>query len=495
MTKTKKCDTITHGELFAGIAGFGLGFEQAGIKTVWHVEIDKHCQGVLERHYPDTLILSDVRECGAHNLPPVDIISFGSPCQDLSVAGKRKGLIDGEKSSLFFEAIRIVGELKPTFGVWENVPGAFSSNSGRDFAAVLSAFRDIGASDIAWTVLDAQYFGVAQRRRRIFLVADFRGERAAEILFESSRSAWHSAPSRETGSQLARDVAASLRSGGAKSGTRLDSETGLVAHALTACKTATGRLDPSEQDVVTFTQRGRDGEVAIESQENLSYPLRPSPASSKSTMIAYGVSENQRAECNLTEYSRQITSGGGKPGQGYPCILAWHENQGGEFAIDPDCIAKAVKAQASHSYQGVCVNDGSPDTECIAIQHASIGRKPEAGPQGKGWRDDGVNWTLDSTGEADAVVFGIRDEQTPKIMRGLCPTLESRSRSGGRMERVAGGFGVRRLTPTECERLQGFPDGWTNRQSDTQRYRQLGNAVAVPCSKWIGERIVRVYDS
>src|SRR5690606_1758225 len=118
------------------------------------------------------------------------VITFGSPCQDLSVAGKRAGL-DGERSSMFFEALRVFREMReatnggsPALVVWENVPGAFSSNGGRDFAYVLAGLAELGAVDIAWRVLDAQYFGVAQRRRRVFVIADFGGERAAEILFE-----------------------------------------------------------------------------------------------------------------------------------------------------------------------------------------------------------------------------------------------------------------------------------------------------------------------
>lgn len=172
---------VTHGELFAGIGGFSVGLERAGIQTLWRVEIDADCQAVLRRHYPDGLLFSDVREVGAHNLPPVDVITFGSPCQDLSVAGRRAGL-GGERSGLFFEAIRIIRELRPTFAVWENVPGALSSNGRRDFGAALDALAESGAMDIAWGVLDAQWFGVAQRRRRVFVVADFAGERAAEVL-------------------------------------------------------------------------------------------------------------------------------------------------------------------------------------------------------------------------------------------------------------------------------------------------------------------------
>ena len=181
---------LTHGELFAGISGFGLGFSEAGIETAWQVEIDKHCRSVLKRHYPDVLLLEDVRECGKRNLPNVDVVSFGSPCQDLSTLGKRGGL-DGKRSSLFYEAIRVVAELQPAFAVWENVVGALSSNDGRDFVSVLDAFRERGARDVAWRTLDALYFGVPQRRRRIFLVADFGGERAAEVLFETEPCGEH----------------------------------------------------------------------------------------------------------------------------------------------------------------------------------------------------------------------------------------------------------------------------------------------------------------
>jgi site-specific DNA-cytosine methylase len=180
---------LSHGELFAGIGGFSVGFEAAGIETAWQVEINPAAQKVLKVHYPNILLLGDVRECGAHNLGHVDVITFGSPCQDLSISGKREGL-SGTRSGLFFEAIRIVDELHPTFAVWENVTGALSSNAGRDFAIVLAAFRDCGARDIAWRTLDAAGFGVPQHRRRVFVVADFVGERAGEVLFERERSTW-----------------------------------------------------------------------------------------------------------------------------------------------------------------------------------------------------------------------------------------------------------------------------------------------------------------
>ncbi len=176
----------TIGSLFAGIGGFDLGFEREGFTTSWAVEIDQKAQAVLRRHFPSATLHDDVCQVGSHNLGPVDVVTFGSPCQDLSVAGKRAGLA-GERSGLFHESARIIRELreaygKPNFAIWENVPGAFSSNAGRDFAAVVQTMVNIGARDVAWRVLDSRFAGVAQRRRRVFLVADFGGERAAEVL-------------------------------------------------------------------------------------------------------------------------------------------------------------------------------------------------------------------------------------------------------------------------------------------------------------------------
>ena len=189
--------TLTHGALFMGIDGFGYGFAQSGIETRWGVEIDATCRSVVRRHNPDIMLLDDVCTSGAHNLTPVDIISYGSPCQDLSLAGRRKGLA-GERSGLFFEAIRIIRELRPAIAIWENVPGALSSNGGQDFGAALNALADAGALDICWRVLDAQWFGVPQRRRRIFVVADFVGCRAASILFEPEGVSGYSPTRRET---------------------------------------------------------------------------------------------------------------------------------------------------------------------------------------------------------------------------------------------------------------------------------------------------------
>ena len=204
---------LTLGSLFDGIGTWQLSAKHNGIKPLWSCEIDPYPSSVSHHHFPETKQYGDIKDIHGDSIEPVDIICAGSPCTDLSLAGNRKGLA-GEQSSLFYEAIRILQEMRretngryPRFFVWENVVGAFSSNHGNDFRAVLeeigqtqipmpksSRWATCGVArvplcDIAWRVLDAQYWGVPQRRRRIFLVADFAttGRCAAEILLVEKR--------------------------------------------------------------------------------------------------------------------------------------------------------------------------------------------------------------------------------------------------------------------------------------------------------------------
>lgn len=211
---------LTLGSLFDGIGGFPLAAVHAGIVPLWASEIEKFPIEVTKLRFPEMVHMGDITKLNGASLPPVDIICGGSPCQDLSVAGARAGLT-GERSSLFMEQIRIIKEMRnadilrgrtgqfvrPRFAAWENVPGAFSSASGNDFQAVIEAFVHIeepslhvvgpsfgrweyaGAvlgvrSCVAWATWDAQYFGVPQRRKRIFLVADFSGYSPLQILFK-----------------------------------------------------------------------------------------------------------------------------------------------------------------------------------------------------------------------------------------------------------------------------------------------------------------------
>ncbi len=232
------------GSLFDGSGGFPLAGALFGIEPVWASEIEPYPIKVTKARFPGMKHIGDVTKINGAEIEPVDIITFGSPCQDLSIAGKQLGIHDGERSNLFFEAIRIIKEMRehdraigrpddlirPRFAVWENVPGAFSSNKGKDFKAVIQAFSDVcepGFSvpepykgkwkpagfvlgtgwSLAWRVYDAQFWGVPQRRKRIYLIADFGSPSAGKILFESKGVCWDLETGRKARENAARYVA------------------------------------------------------------------------------------------------------------------------------------------------------------------------------------------------------------------------------------------------------------------------------------------------
>lgn len=174
----------TVGSLFAGIGGFDHGFEQAGYQTAWQVEINPLCRAVLADRFPNAQQFEDVCEVGAHNLSPVDVLTGGFPCQDVSSMGARAGLA-GARTGLFWEVCRILTEIRPQWLVLENVVGLLTSNGGQDFGVVLQALAERGYVG-CWRVLDAQYFGVAQRRRRVFLVAGLGRQPPAGLLSDAA---------------------------------------------------------------------------------------------------------------------------------------------------------------------------------------------------------------------------------------------------------------------------------------------------------------------
>jgi DNA (cytosine-5)-methyltransferase 1 len=220
--------------LFSGIGGFDLGLERAGMTCVAQVEIDAAASGVLSHHWPDVPRFDDVRVVDRRTLPACDLICGGFPCQDLSVAGQRAGLA-GVRSGLFFEMVRVIHELRPAYVVWENVPGLLTSNHGRDFAAVLMALDGIGYRG-AWSVLDARFFGLAQRRRRVFGVftrLDSGAERAAEILSLTERMRWNPAQSGTPQQEIAGTLGSNSESGGRRT-TDLDGAGAYIVGALSA---------------------------------------------------------------------------------------------------------------------------------------------------------------------------------------------------------------------------------------------------------------------
>jgi len=448
------------GSLFAGIGGFDLGLERAGMECAWQVEIDPWCRQVLAKHWPDVPRYEDVRDVGRDNLEPVDLVCGGFPCQDLSVAGRREGL-DGERSGLWFEYHRILEEIRPDWVVIENVPGLLSSAGGRDFAVILRGLVELGYG-VCWRVLDAQFFGVPQRRRRVFIVGHLGDGRAAEVLFERESGAWNPPPSREAG-----ETTTALTQNGPGAGGGADDNAAqgrqLVADPLTDKPYADNEAqhrklvvaypDPAyalADNSGNRTGSGRDGQ---------------------DTFVAYGVSENQRAEVRLTDYSRQLTSGGGKPGQGYPCVAI------GIDAGSGDDISPTLSAEGS---------DASEDGRG---RHA-FAFQPRYARNGRGAPDDiaaPLTAEAGKTGKGDSA----------QCVATVAPTLQKESYSPTKTSTgqaidwcIGERFGVRRLTPVECARLQGFPDDWNAGLSDTQRYRQDGNAVNVKVSEWLGRRIV-----
>jgi len=214
----------TYGSLFAGAGGIDLGLDESGLDCLFQVEIDEYCQQTLCYHWPNVPKFRDIKDVSGYNLPFVDVITFGSPCQDLSVAGKRAGL-DGKRSSLFFEATRIIKEMReksngqyPKWSIWENVTGALSSNGGADFGQVLYEMDEAGACFSEWAVLDAQYFGVPQRRRRVYLLSVFDPAIATrcpdKILPVKESSSGNFKKSIEQEQEATAEIASCLRSGG-----------------------------------------------------------------------------------------------------------------------------------------------------------------------------------------------------------------------------------------------------------------------------------------
>ena len=232
-------DKLTVGSLFSGIGGFDLGFERAGMTVQWQAEIDKHARRVLARWWPAAHCYDDVKEIGG-SAPRVDVLCGGFPCQDLSVAGRRAGLA-GERSGLFHEFMRVVDEVAPRWVVIENVPCLLSSNDGRDMGTVLGTLADLGYG-WAYRVLDAQFFGVAQRRRRVFIVGcagDPAG--AASVLFEPESCNGDLAPRRTTGNGVAALTANGVGTCGA------DDNQGQAGHLIPTLTTRCGSTLDDQQ--------------------------------------------------------------------------------------------------------------------------------------------------------------------------------------------------------------------------------------------------------
>lgn len=410
---------LRFGSLFSGVGGFDMGLEAAGMTPAWQVEIEPRAASVLRYRWLNVDLHADVRDVGRSNLAPVDVICGGFPCQDLSVAGKRRGLA-GERSGLFYEFMRVVDALAPAWVLIENVPGLLSSNGGRDMGAVLGTLARLG---YGWTYrcLDTQYFGPPQRRLRVFIVGRAGGFCPPEVLLEPEGLPWNPPPSREAREGIAPLLEVGARS---KSGGRHGSGIGEAGDPMFT-------LQAKHQHGVT--------------------PFDTTQITSKAN------------------YSR--------PQPGDPC----HPLAAGAHAPAIAHTLRSEGADASEDGTG----RGTPlvAQTITALMYQSGGATAGANP---GVRNVfAFDWQKGND----------RNNPRPSTMN-LTP--ESPTLSGSRKPAVTTAV-PRRLTPRECERLQGWPDDWTRwgrtpdgevkELSDSARYRMAGNGISKPVSEWIGHRI------
>lgn len=547
------------GSLFDGSGGFPLAATMCGIIPVWASEVEPYPIAVTRSRFPKMRHLGDVSKVNGAEIEPVDIITFGSPCQDLSVAGKRAGIKDGTRSGLFLEAIRIIKEMRestggmyPTFALWENVPGAFSSNGGEDFRTVLQefvkikepsavmppvpaggwAYADSYMGDgwsLAYRTLDAQYWGVPQRRRRIYLVADFGGQRAGEILFKRQGLRGYftesGTPWKGTAADAERGAEADDRNAGclnpwdnqSRRIFRLDAK----YQTLYAAEKGGGQLHgvciPINTMIVTRDKAmgrgtglgiGKDGEpqftISAAHEHAVCCPILDDQGGQQINVRNDGKSPTLRAEMHgnvpcvvaftqnqrnevrdLREKSGALTaergmkqqtyvvqSAGFKAGQGARArSIGWEKektptlaSEAGGNSVPSVCVAYDARGNGD----GVIVNTITGDhenritdyTTVICLQGNGIDRN--VGQNGLGIGEN-VSYTLDAI-DRHGVVYAVqgfgdyKESMAGSTLRAAhdITTSDLLATNDNKAHRYI----VRRLTPTECARLQGFPDKW-----------------------------------
>lgn len=516
---------MTLGSLFDGIAGFPLAAAQNGIKTIWASEIVGDCIDIVKKHFPEIQHLGDITKINGGEIPPVDIISFGSPCQNLSTAGNQKGL-DGEKSQLFFEAIRIIYEMRgatngknPKYIIWENVAGAFSSNKGQDFRRVLeeitktyipmpnsrrwatSGMVRSTAGSTAWRQLDAQYWGVPQRRKRIYLVHNFNGERAPEILFECESVLGYTAQGRTEGKNIAGSAGNSVEATG----------TGTAAGFLPLNSGRANGVGYEDEKSPTLTKNppatvytiagnaigrmGRNGGNQLGVGQDISYTLTAADRHAIAASEAFRLSSFG----GFTEGVGTLRASGGDNGGGSETMIVEKNLQFAEayqhHGYRMSKTANTMTAGANSSVRGdtsfviennvVCFDDVVKNEDggywacickdCVKKHNISENLLDDAG--------QGTCSVAGCWNEADYYIDFPQIEE-PKEGQRFWKIAKELLQKVTKMVR----YRVRRLTPLECERLDGFPDNWTEygasgkEMSDKTRYEALGNSIAVPCA-------------
>jgi DNA (cytosine-5)-methyltransferase 1 len=443
-------DSMNVVSLFSGVGGFDLGLEQAGMKTIYQCEWDKHATNILQRHWPHVPKWGDIttltaQEILRHGQKP-DVIAWGSPCQDLSVAGKRAGL-EGERSGLFHEGMRIIKELRketnnayPRISIWENVAGALSSNRGADFGIILDEMAEAGAMVIEWAMLDAQHFGIPQRRRRVFVIAIFDPAIATNcpnpLLPVSQSLRGDTKKGKPKGQAVASETSAGFGSGSFGGWTETDTAITLSARDHKSSNTIVGSLAARDYKGVG-SQYVDEGKVIV---EPFVKSRRAQTSDDDETWVEGEI--NPTLNSFDTGDTRSTTA-----------IVT------NEVVKDPVGTLQARVAATNH--------------ESIRDGHAIITE----------------THLLDGTRVNDVRIY------EPPVQ-----TLQARMGTGGNNVPMLSEpmMAVRRLTPLECERLMGWSDDHTRykadgtEQADTHRYKQCGNGVASPVAKWIAQHILNI---
>ena len=374
---------MNHLDLFSGIGGFSLAIQRVGIEHGWHgySEIDTYANDIFRRHFSEAEKLGRIESIQPGDLPRLDLVTFGFPCQDLSIAGKRGGLT-ASRSGLFFEAMRIIRAKRPRYIIFENVKGLFSSNGGYDFIVCLQEIANAGY-DGGWQLLNTRWF-LPQNRERVFFVGHLRGGRRPEIF------------------------------------------------------PIEGGVEESRREL------GREVSPCINARDYK------------------GVSNQEMA---LVQVGSVANGDAGR-------------------VFDPEGISCTLKAEGggwgakTGLYQVHNLQQRSPDRPSKL--------EGQAGGSGPLSKDDGTTYCLESKNLQAVERYPLKFlERNQKNIDGDYAYTIDGANTGG----ISVDSNIRRLTPTEAERLQGFPDGWTDKQSDTQRYKQLGNAVSVPVVQTIMERL------
>lgn len=564
---------ITMGSLFSGSGGFELAGSIFGIRPIWASEIEPFPILVTTKNFPEMKHLGDINKLNGADLEPVTIIAGGSPCQDMSIAGKREGL-DGSRSNLFREQIRIIKEMResdraagrtgtqirPRYMVWENVPGAFSSNKGKDFQAVLQEIVSITDEEsnvplppkgkwqtagcimgdhfsIAWRVLDAQYWGVPQRRKRIYLVADFGGNTAPKILFEREGLSGNFTESREAWQRTAGDIKTGTHKAGTDDVECYDiSDRRRVADKSEVSPTLTTKMGTGGNNVpIVLENHPQDCRVTIAEDGNVpTLTSRMGTGGGNVPMIMNEVRAVDQRNLSLGNDKSETLHGSGHGSSVGTIIepMALHITQ------DPTVFEGKTP----------CLTQGNPKTGQATVGVAI----PIAD---KATRYKGGGSTRNNDGSANGL--GIGEPGAP------ANTLTAADRHGvacfaqqaiGEYEEsekasclkrrdykdstdlILWEYIIRRLTPLECCRLQGFPDNWAEElgiteptqedidhwrevfrtqmeamgeskkektdnqickwlkdpESDSAKYKMWGNGIALPCAMFVMEGIAMI---